>query len=136
MTADQFRKVVLSFADTEERAHHGHPDFRVGGKIFATLGYPDQVRGMVQLTPEQQAEFMHDHPQVFTPAAGKWGEKGSTIVTLPRAKKAVLHRAAEAAWKNAIAKAAKPTSRARQRRRARGAELTSRKAGAIVKAKR
>ncbi|MFZ0708116.1 MAG: MmcQ/YjbR family DNA-binding protein [Candidatus Korobacteraceae bacterium] len=113
MTADQFRKLVLSFPDTEERAHHGHPDFRVGGKIFATLGYPDQTRGMVQLTPEQQAEFVHDHPQLFAPAAGKWGQKGSTIVNLPKATKAVLKRAAEAAWKNAFDKVALKRSPAR-----------------------
>jgi len=107
MTADQFRKLVLSFPDAEERAHHGHPDFRVDGKIFATLGYPDQTRGMVQLTPEQQAEFMHDHPQVFSPAAGKWGLKGSTIVNLPKATKAVLKMAVETAWKNATIKEVK-----------------------------
>ena len=102
MTSDQFRKLVLSFPDAEERAHHGHPDFRVRNKIFATLSYPDQTRGMVQLTPEQQAEFRHDHPLVFSPAAGKWGEKGSTIVNLPKATKAVLQPAVEAAWKNAL----------------------------------
>ena len=115
MTADQFRKLVLSFADTEERAHHGHPDFRVGGKIFATIGHPDQTRGMVQLTPEQQAEFMDDHPLVFSPAAGKWGLNGSTVVNLPKARKAVLKPAVEAAWKNAIAKAAKQAGTAKGR---------------------
>ena len=107
MTAEQFRQLVLSFAGAEERAHHGHPDFRVGGKVFATLGYPDTTRGMVQLTPEQQAEFMHDHLQVFSPAAGKWGEKGSTVVNLPKATKVVLKPAVEAAWKNALSKAPK-----------------------------
>lgn len=107
MTADQFRKLVLSFADTEEHAHHGHPDFRVCGKIFATLGYPDQTRGMVQLTPEQQAEFVHDYPVVFSPAAGKWGLKGSTIVNLPKAATGVLKTAVEAAWRNAVVKTAK-----------------------------
>jgi hypothetical protein len=115
MTADQFRKLVLSFPATEERAHHGHPDFRVGGRIFATIGHPDDTRGMVQLTPEQRAEFMHDHPLVFAPAAGAWGRKGSTIVHLPKATKAVLQVAVEAAYKNAISKAAKskPKKRAK-----------------------
>lgn len=107
MTADQFRKLALSFADTEESAHHGHPDFRVRGKIFATLGHPEQTRGMVQLTPEQQAEFVHDHPLVFTPAAGAWGRNGSTIVDIPKARKAVLQLATEAAYKNALGKLAK-----------------------------
>jgi len=110
MTADQFRALVLSFAEAEERFHHGHPDFRVGGKIFATLGYPDQTRGMVQLTPEQQAEFMQDHPQLFSPAAGKWGLNGSTVVHLPKATKAVLKVAVEAAWKNASKKAVKKST--------------------------
>src|SRR5271165_6878068 len=100
MTADQFRRLLLSFAGSEERAHHGHPDFRVKGKIFATLGYPDQTHGMVQLTPEQQAEFLHDHPLVFVPAAGAWGRKGSTIVDLRKANKADLQLAVEAAWRN------------------------------------
>ena len=111
MTANDFRKLVLSFDDTEERAHHGHPDFRVAGKIFATLGYPDQTRGMVQLTPEQQAEFLHDHPLVFSPVPGKWGQNGSTSVHLPKATKAVLKTAVEAAWKNGLKKAAAKKSK-------------------------
>jgi hypothetical protein len=115
MTATDFRKLVLSFPDAEEHAHHGHPDFRVSGKIFATLGYPDQTRGMVQLTPEQQAEFMHDHPQVFSPAAGKWGQNGSTIVNLPKATKGVLKTAVEAAWKNGLKKAEKKSNSAKRK---------------------
>lgn len=117
MTANQFRALVLSFSEAEERAHHGHPDFRVAGKIFATLGYPDQTRGMVQLTPEQQAEFMHDHPQIFSPAAGKWGQKGSTIVNLPKATKPVLQTAVDAAYKDAVAKVKRPSSRKEPRER-------------------
>jgi hypothetical protein len=119
MTADQFRKLVLSFSDTEERAHHDHPDFRVGGRIFATLGHPDQTRGMVQLTPEQQAEFINDHPLVFSPAAGAWGRNGSTIVDLPKATKAVLQVAVEAAYRNALAKSSKPASRKSAKKRIR-----------------
>ena len=110
MTADQFRALVLSFPETEERAHHGHPDFRIGGKIFATLGHLDQTHGIVQLTPEQQAEFMHDHPLVFSPAAGAWGRSGSTIVDLPKATNAVMQVAVEAAYKNALAKSSKRAS--------------------------
>jgi hypothetical protein len=111
MTANQFRALVLSFPEAEERAHQNHPDFRVGGRIFATLGYPGQEHGMVQLTPEQQGEFMHDHPQVFSPAAGAWGRKGSTIVYLPKATKAILQTAVDAAYKNAVAKAKRSSSR-------------------------
>ena len=115
MTADQFRNLVLSFSDTEERMHHGHPDFRVAGKIFATMGYPDETRSMVQLTPEQQAEFVHDHPQVFSPVPGKWGLNGSTSVHLPKATTAVLKTAVEAAWKNGINKAARKPAPAQRK---------------------
>ena len=106
MTAEQFRRLVLSFANAEEHSHHGHPDFRVGGKIFATLGYPNDKRAMVRLTPEAQAELVHDYPQVFTLAAGAWGRQGSTSVDLPKARKAEMTRAVEAAWQNAVAAAA------------------------------
>ena len=101
MTADQFRKLVLGFEGAEELAHHGHPDFRVNGRIFCTLGYPDDTRGMVKLTPEQQAEFVHDYPEVFSPCAGKWGEQGATNVDLRKARKTVIQRALEAARQNA-----------------------------------
>lgn len=107
MTPDQFRKLVLSFSGSEERSHHNHPDFRVQGKIFATLAYPDTTRAMVKLTPEQQAEFLHDHPEVFSPASGAWGRQGATSVCLPKARKGVIQRAVEAAWQNAVMAAQK-----------------------------
>jgi hypothetical protein len=100
ITPAQFRKLALSFPETEERSHMHHPDFRVGGKIFATLGYPDKGFGMVKLTPEQQEELIHDEPATFIPAAGAWGRKGSTTVHLKSAKIATLRRALEAAWRN------------------------------------
>lgn len=103
MTPDQFRRLALSFPDSEERAHHHHPDFRVKGKIFATLGYPDETRAMVKLTPEQQHEFVHDGPDVFFPVNGAWGRQGATSVRLPKAPKAVMQLALEAAWQNAVA---------------------------------
>ncbi len=106
MTADQFRRLVTSFTGSEEHAHHHHPDFRVQGKIFATLGYPDETRAMVILTPEQQAEFIHDFPEVFSAAAGAWGRMGSTSIFLPKAKKVVLRPAVHAAWQKAMASAA------------------------------
>jgi YjbR len=102
MTAEQFRRLVLTFEGSDERAHHGHPDFRVNGKIFSTLGFPNDQRAMVKLTPEQQADFVHDYPAVFSPASGKWGLQGATSVCLPKARKAELSRAVEAAWQNAV----------------------------------
>ncbi len=124
MTANQFRTLVLNFPDTEERAHHGHPDFRVGGRIFATLGYPDQSRGMVQLTSEQQAEFMHDHPLVFSAAAGAWGRNGSTNVHLPKATSQILKTAVEAAYRNAVVKNGKRASVRASRAKIRDADKT------------
>jgi hypothetical protein len=104
LTPKQFRQVALSFPETKEHSHMHHPDFRVAGKIFATLGYPDKSWGMVKLTPEQQAELMHDEPKVFVPAAGAWGRKGSTTVHLKSAKKATIRQAIEAAWRNTAPK--------------------------------
>jgi hypothetical protein len=81
-----------------------HPDFRVGGKIFATLGYPEDGLGMVKLTPAQQKTFMQAEPDVFFPATGAWGLRGATHVRLPRAKKSILRKALTAAWENRNAK--------------------------------
>ena len=99
MTAADFRSLALSFPEASEHAHMNHPDFRVRNKIFATLGYPDATFGTVQLTPEQQHEFMKSNPGVFTPANGAWGLRGSTVVKLQAVKKTVLRRALEAAWR-------------------------------------
>jgi hypothetical protein len=104
MTSNQFRKLALSFPGTEERAHMDHPDFRVEGKIFATLHYPDDTRGMVKLFPDQQAELMRTDPDAFAPAAGKWGLKGATLVNLKAAKKEKLREALATAWENAAPK--------------------------------
>jgi hypothetical protein len=71
MTPNQFRRIALSLPDAVEGAHMGHADFRVGGKVFATLGYPDRSFGMVQLTPEQQAMLVATTPG-FKPVPGGW----------------------------------------------------------------
>ena len=81
-----------------------HPDFRVQGKVFATLGYPDKKWAMVKLTPDQQEVFVADEPGVFVPAAGAWGRKGNTTVLLVAAKQATLRRAVLTAWLNAAPK--------------------------------
>ena len=104
MTANDFRKLALALPETEERAHMHHPDFRVAGKIFATLGYPDKPRGMVKLSPEDQHYFSKDHPDVFAPVKGVWGRRGATSVHLKAAKKAILAKAIQAAWRNTAPK--------------------------------
>ncbi|HEX6307744.1 MAG TPA: MmcQ/YjbR family DNA-binding protein [Longimicrobiales bacterium] len=98
MTAAEFRKIALSFPEATESSHHGHPDFRVGGKIFATLGYPDASCGVVMLTPDDQAFYMKIAGNGFTPAKGEWGRKGSTVVTLRSVKRSMVRAALEAAW--------------------------------------
>jgi hypothetical protein len=104
MTPTEFRRLALSFPETEERSHMNHPDFRLRGKIFATLSYPNESRGMVQLTPIEQEMFMKDEPEAFSPASGAWGRGGSTMVNLKLVKKATIRKALEAAWQLAMAK--------------------------------
>ncbi len=104
MTANDFRKLALALPETEERAHMNHPDFRVAGKIFATLGYPDKSCGMVKLSPEDQHYFSQDHPDAFIPVQGAWGRRGATSVHLKAAKKGTLAKAMEAAWSNTAPK--------------------------------
>lgn len=99
MTASDFRKIALSLPEVEERAHMDHPDFRVAGKIFATLGYPDKSRGMVKLSPEDQHYFSKDYPDVFIPVTGVWGRRGATSLRLKAAKKDVVAEAIRAAWR-------------------------------------
>ena len=104
MTAADFRKLALALPEAEERAHMDHPDFRVGGKIFATLGYPDQSCGMVKLSPEEQHYFSKAEPDVFVPAKGAWGRRGATSVHLKAARKETLSQAIQAAWRNSVPK--------------------------------
>src|SRR5215471_699268 len=100
MTTAQFRRIAVSLPETEEKAHMNHPDFRVAGKIFATLDYPKEGWAMVKLTPEQQQEFTHDAPEVFVPVKGNWGKMGCTNVLLRKANNASVRPALLAAWYN------------------------------------
>jgi hypothetical protein len=96
---DEFRRIALSFPGAEEGSHMGHADFRVGGKIFATLGVPDDAWGMAGLMPEQQEDFMELAPAAFMPAAGAWGRGGSTLVRLESVPKNLLEAALASAWR-------------------------------------
>ena len=96
MTPDEFRAIALSFPDTEERSHMNHPDFRVGGKIFATLSN-DLTKGMASLDAELQQEYMLLDPS-FQPASGAWGRNGSTMITLATANADVVRSALAIAW--------------------------------------
>jgi hypothetical protein len=97
-TPQEFRRIALSFPEVEERAHMNHPDFRVGGKIFATLGSPDADHGMVSLLPEQQEDFI-SLSDAFRPASGAWGRGGSTLVRLDAVAVDLLEAALAAAWR-------------------------------------
>ena len=103
MTANDFRKLALGFPKAVESAHMGHADFRVGGKIFATLG-PNEDWGMVKLTPEQQALFVRTEPEVFQPINGAWGRRGCTYVRLEAATEPAVRQALVAAWRNTAPK--------------------------------
>jgi hypothetical protein len=127
MTANEIRRIVLSLPETEERAHMHHPDFRVRGKIFATLGYPDKHHAMVKLFPDQQQELIRESPEVFW-AKGSWGEKGATLIRLKAAEKAQVEGTIRLAWENwapkdllsagMAAASTSPRSRAKSSRRA------------------
>jgi len=100
MTEAEFRAAALKMPGAIEAAHVDHPDFRVKGKIFASLGYPDDGWGMVKLTPEQQRAFMKEAPEMFAPCAGAWGKHGATSVHLASARKPILSKALRAAFEN------------------------------------
>jgi len=115
VTPDEFRRICLSLPGTTEQSHMDHPDFRVGGKIFATLGYPDETKGMVKLPPEYQHEFSQREPKAFIPVKGAWGKQGATTVVLAAVSKPALREALEVACR---ARAAKPKKAATGRNRA------------------
>jgi hypothetical protein len=100
MTIDGFRRLAMRMPGAAEVGHMGHPDFRVGGKIFATLGYPTSEWAMVRLAPEQQEAFCAAEPAVFVPVKGKWGQGGATTVCLRSAKVSSVRLALTAAWRN------------------------------------
>jgi hypothetical protein len=104
MTPHDFRRLALSFPDASESSHMGHPDFRVHGKIFATLYFPDENWGMVKLPPDEQQTFVQTQPEVFVPVKGAWGRQGSTSVRLEGADASTLGQALGIAWRNASTK--------------------------------
>jgi len=98
MNTSDFRRIALSFEGAEEGSHMGSPDFRVGGRIFATLAAQNQGYGNLMLTPEQQADFVHELPEVFLPIQGGWGRMGATHVRLDAVDEDVLTGALRSAW--------------------------------------
>jgi hypothetical protein len=107
MNAEDFRRLALRLDGAEEGSHMGSPDFRVGGKIFATLASETKGYGNLMLTPDQQAAFVEGLPDVFLPIAGGWGRMGMTHIRLAAATEEVLAGALQAAWKLRVEKNAK-----------------------------
>jgi hypothetical protein len=99
MTPDDFRRIALSLDGAEEGSHMGAADFRVGGRIFATLASQAQGYGNLMLTPEVQAGFVEDAPEVFLPVHGGWGRMGATHIRLAQAGEETLTGALRTAWK-------------------------------------
>jgi len=107
MNANDFRRIALSFPGAEESSHMGQPDFRVGGRIFATLASRHQGYGNIKLTLEQQAAFVEELPEIFLPIPGGWGRMGMTHIRLAAAREDVLIGALHAAWKLRVERNAK-----------------------------
>ena len=103
LSADDFRRVALGMQNAVEGAHMGHPDFRVNGRIFATI-HPDGEAGMVKLTPDQQRTFVRDRPRAFEPESGAWGRQGCTRVQLDAVDEDTLGEAMTLAWQNTATK--------------------------------
>ncbi len=104
MTTNDFLELALSFPEAVESAHMRHPDFRVGGRIFATLGYPGKEWAVVKLTRDEQKRFVQRDPRIFQPVKGAWGRRGNTNVYLPAAKIDIVREALAAAWRNTTPK--------------------------------
>ncbi len=119
MNAGDFRRIALSMEGAEEGSHMGQADFRVGGRIFATLAAEKQGYGNLMLTPEQQAAFVAEEPDVFLPIAGGWGRNGATHVRLAAANEDLLAGALRTAWKLRVEKNEQVGKKGRSRTRTR-----------------
>lgn len=113
MTVADFRRVALSFDGAEEGSHMGAADFRVGGRIFATLASQSLGYGNLMLTPADQAGFVEEWPDVFVPIAGGWGRMGMTHIVLATATEDVLRGALETAWRRRVEANVRAKSRKR-----------------------
>jgi hypothetical protein len=127
MDAEDFRRIALSLEGAEEGSHMGNADFRVGGRIFATLASADQGYGNLMLTPEQQEAFVEELPEVFVPIAGGWGRMGMTHIRLAVANEDLLAGALRAAWKLRLEKNTRSGKKSRTKAKGVWAAKTRRK---------
>jgi hypothetical protein len=98
MTPATFRRIALLLPEVTEGSHFSNADFRIAGKIFATLALEHQGYGVLLLTPDQQADMVQDAPEIFSPVPGGWGEKGATRVNLAKVPPDILGAALRVAW--------------------------------------
>jgi len=117
VTPADFRRIALSLEGAEEGSHMGAADFRVGGRIFATLASQDEGYGNLMLTPEMQAEFVADMPDIFLPIHGGWGRMGMTHIRLAKASEDVLAGALRAAWQLRVDKNATTKKKSQKKSR-------------------
>jgi hypothetical protein len=118
VTAADFRRLALALEGAEEGSHMGSVDFRVGGRIFATLASVQHGFGNLMLTPEMQADFVAERPDLFLPVAGGWGRMGITHIRLREAERDVLAGALRAAWALRVEKDRRSTTRPARRKTA------------------
>lgn len=112
MTADEFRRLALGLRGSVEGSHQDHPDFRVHGKIFASLGYPEPGWAMVKLTTVQQSRFIATHPECFQCVKGAWGRRGATSINLFAATPSLARRGLVLAHRNILAAQHRPMHKA------------------------
>ena len=117
MTAADFKRLALDLDGAEEGSHMGAVDFRVGGRIFATLASQAQGYGNLMLTPDQQAAFVDELPEVFLPVKGGWGRMGATHIVLAAANEDLLRGALKTAWRLRVEANGKSRTRARKAKR-------------------
>lgn len=103
MQAADFRRIALCLPEAIESAHMGYPDFRVAGKIFATLR-ADEATGVIKLQPEQQEMMVAAEPDMFHAVVGSWGKKGWTTVLIDAMDEVTLTSALTTAWYNVAPK--------------------------------
>jgi hypothetical protein len=117
MTAGDFRRIALSMRNATEGSHFGNADFRVGGRIFATLSLESEGYGVLLLTTEQQEGMVADAPEIFSPVPGGWGRQGFTRLQLENATQDILESALRVAWQQRVAMNARRAPSAKPRKR-------------------
>lgn len=103
MRQEEFRALALAFPEAVESSHFDTADFRVRGKIFATLREADG-RAVLKLSPDEQQLLMETSPGLFEPVKGSWGQKGWTRIDLDRADADTARHAMGIAWRSVAPK--------------------------------